>query len=66
MIDVIFREESLVRRGDISTWLDGYLAGGDTGNVKYFASWNDQYHLIQKPVTGAFISLYKSGLACFI
>lgn len=66
MIDVIFQEESLVHSWGISTWPDGYLVDGDTGNIKYFASWNDQYHLIQKLVTGAFVNLYKSGLVYFI
>jgi hypothetical protein len=53
MIDVIFWEGS--------TWPDGYV--GDTGYVKYYASWNGQYHAIQEPVTRAFGRVYKSGLA---
>jgi hypothetical protein len=65
MINVIFRGGTLVGSlGDPSTWPDEYV--GNTGYVKYYASWNDQYRAIQEDVTRAFGRLYKSGLACFI
>jgi hypothetical protein len=55
MIDVIFREETLVGPlGEPPTWPDA----GDTGYVKYYASWNGQYHAIHKDVTRAFGRLY--------
>jgi hypothetical protein len=60
---VIFREETLVGPlGEPPTWPDA----GDTGYVKYYASWNGQYHVIQEDVTRAFGRLYKGGLARFI
>lgn len=65
MIDVIFREVTVVGSlGEPSTWPDEYV--GNTGYVKYYASWNGQYHAIHEDVTRAFGRLYKSGLARFI
>jgi hypothetical protein len=39
-----------------SMWPNEYV--GDTSYVKYYASWNGQYHAIHKDVTRAFGRLY--------
>lgn len=60
---MIFRDGTLVgslrATSTWSTWPDEYVA--DTGYVKYYASWNGQYHAIHEDVTRTFGRLYKSG-----